>query len=348
MTNSKLNNPGIIYFVQEKDLLGYSTPNYVKIGLVKDNEIGRSGEDRKDEHQTGNPRPLYIAHSITTKASVSKLESLIHQKLSLHRHRGEWFVKPNGEIDPFIKESNLINEQLQDQLKNDLKIEELNSQVSSGEITKPSSEAQDIHNELLRVIKEKKEIETQKKIIELKLRLLSGSSNNSIEGVFQWISKRESQRFDARNFEKENPELFEKYSKESQNSIFRIQKTNTKNNKELIDELQNKLSLLISSENFKDVERSTEAEDLHREWLSLISHQQPLDLRKENLINRLKILCGEDSGIQNICSWKRSSIKKIKKTDLLDLDKDFVNKYLVKVNSSCSTVVNTFRAYKFR
>ena len=151
MTNTKLNNPGIIYFVQEKDLLGYSTPNYVKIGLVKDNEIGRSGEDRKDEHQTGNPRPLYIAHSISTKASVSKLESLIHQKLSLHRHRGEWFVKPNGEIDPFIKESNLINEQLQDQLKNDLKIEELNSQVSSGEITKPSSEAQDIHNELLRV-----------------------------------------------------------------------------------------------------------------------------------------------------------------------------------------------------
>ncbi len=46
MTNSKLNNPGIIYFVQEKDLLGYSTPNYVKIGLVKDNEIGRSGEDK--------------------------------------------------------------------------------------------------------------------------------------------------------------------------------------------------------------------------------------------------------------------------------------------------------------
>ena len=247
MTNSKLNNPGIIYFVQEKDLLGYSTPNYVKIGLVKDNEIGRSGEDRKDEHQTGNPRPLYIAHSIATKASVSKLESLIHQKLALHRHRGEWFVKPNGEIDHFIKESNLINEQLQDQLKNDLKIEELNSQVSSGEITKPSSEAQDIHTELLRVIQDKKEIETQKKIIELKLRLLSGSSNNSIEGVFQWIFKKESQRFDSKKFEKENPQLFEKYAKESQSSIFRIQKVNSKINKELIEELNSKVSHLDSS-----------------------------------------------------------------------------------------------------
>ena len=348
MTTSKLNNPGIIYFVQEKDLLGYSTPNYVKIGLVKENEVGRSGEDRKDEHQTGNPRPLYIAHSIKTKASVSKLESLIHQKLSLHRHRGEWFVKPNGEIDPFIKESNIINEQLQDQLKNDLTIEELNSQISSEEIKKPCSESQDIHNELIKVIQDKKEIETQKKIIELKLRLLSGGSNNYIAGVFQWIFKKESQRFDARNFEKENPELFEKYSKESQSSIFRVQKVNSKINKDLIDELNKKVSLLVSSEKSTKIERNNEADDLHREWLTLLSQKQPLDLKNENLLNRLKILCDENSGIKNICSWKRSSIKKIKKSDLLDVDKDIVNKYLVKVNSSYSIVLNTYRAYKFR
>ena len=347
MTSSKLNNPGIIYFVQEKDLLGYSTPNYVKIGLVKDNEIGRSGEDRKDEHQTGNPRPLYIAHSIITKASVSKLESLIHQKLSLHRHRGEWFVKPNCEIDPFIKEANLINEQLQDQLKNDLKIEELNSQISSDVIKKPCSETQDIHNELIRVIKDKKEIEIQKKIIELKLRLLSGGSNNYISGVFQWLLKKESQRFDARNFEKENPQLFDKYSKESQSSIFRIQKTNTQINKDLIGELQNKVSLLSSSENVEEVERSSQAEDLHREWLTLISQQQPLDLKKENLTNKLKILCDNNLGIQNICSWKREPIKRIKKSDLLDLDKDLVNKYLIKVNPTSTFVLKNFRAYKF-
>ena len=348
MTTSKLNNPGIIYFVQEKDLLGYSTPNYVKIGLVKENEIGRSGEDRKDEHQTGNPRPLYIAHSIKTKASVSKLESLIHQKLSLHRHRGEWFVKPNGEIDPFIKESNIINEQLQDQLKNDLRIEELNSQISSEEIKKPCSVSQDIHNELIKVIQDKKDIESQKKIIELKLRLLSGGSNNYITGVFQWIFKKESQRFDARNFEKENPELFEKYAKESQSSIFRIQKVNAKINKELIDELNSKVFLLDSCEKSRKIERSNEAEDLHREWLTLLSQQQPLELKKENLVNKLKILCDENSGIENICSWKREPIKKINKSDLQEVDKDIVNKYLVNVKSTSSLIINTFRAYKFR
>ena len=39
-----------------------------------------------------------------------------------------------------------------------------------------------------------------------------------------------------------------------------------------------------------------------------------VELQLSILINRLKILCGENSGIKNICSWKRSSIKKIKKS----------------------------------
>ena len=61
-----------------------------------------------------------------------------------------------------------------------------------------------------------------------------------------------------------------------------------------------------------------------------------------------EILCDKNSGIENICSWKREPIKKIKKSDLLEVDKDIVNKYLVKVNSTSSFVLNTFRSYKFK
>ena len=116
----------------------------------------------------------------------------------------------------------------------------------------------------------------------------------------------------------------------------------------LIDELNIKVSLLDSSEKSTKIERSNEAEDLHREWLTLLSQQQPLELKRENLVNKLKILCDENSGIENTCSWKREPIKKIKKSDLLEVDKDIVNKYLVKVNSTSSFVLNTFRAYKFK
>ena len=68
----------------------------------------------------------------------------------------------------------------------------------------------------------------------------------------------------------------------------------------------------------------------------------------DKIINQLKILCDNNSGLENICSWKREPIKKIKKSDLSELDKDIVNKYLVKVNSTCSFMLNTFRAYKFK
>ena len=80
----------------------------------------------------------------------------------------------------------------------------------------------------------------------------------------------------------------------------------------------------------------------------MLSQQQPLELKKENLVNKLKILCDENSAIENICSWKREPIKKINKSDLQEVDKDIVNKYLVKVKSTSSLILNTFRAYKFR
>ena len=116
----------------------------------------------------------------------------------------------------------------------------------------------------------------------------------------------------------------------------------------MIEELNSKVSHLDSTEKSTKIERSNEAEDLHREWLTLFSQQQPLELKKENLVNKLKILCDENSGIENICSWKREPIKKINKSDLQEVDKDIVNKYLVKVKSTSSFMLNNFRAYKFK
>ncbi len=39
----------------ERDLYGYPCGPYVKIGLVKGNDDGRSSFERRKEHQTGNP-----------------------------------------------------------------------------------------------------------------------------------------------------------------------------------------------------------------------------------------------------------------------------------------------------
>ena len=85
----KSDNKGSVYFMVEKDLFGYDCGPYVKIGLVSDNEFGRTSANRRDEHQTGNPREIIIKDEVKTNASVSSLEALVHQRLSTKRIHGE-------------------------------------------------------------------------------------------------------------------------------------------------------------------------------------------------------------------------------------------------------------------
>ena len=348
MSKLSSKNKGIIYFVEEKDLLGYSTPNYVKIGLVKDNLIGRSAEDRKDEHQTGNPRPLFIAHSMETKASVSKLESLIHQNLAIHRHRGEWFVKPNGELKPFIEKSNFINNQLENQIASQEEIDALNVQISDEELANDNDESKEIHSELNRVINLIKQIEYKKKEIELNFEIMLKSKKSEIEGVCGYVYKKESSRFDSRKFAKDNPELFKKYSIPSISGNFRLQKIKSKNSNDAIEELNNKLTSLDKQSRGELILRTSKIEELHHDWLTLISRLQPLELEKDTLINRLKIICGVHSGIKNICSWKRTKSQKLSKNDLKDLDDEILSQYIIPIKANYSFSIRAYRPYKFQ
>jgi len=48
----KLNKTiGFIYFMTERDLFGYPCGPFLKIGLVKGNDDGRSSFERRKEHQ---------------------------------------------------------------------------------------------------------------------------------------------------------------------------------------------------------------------------------------------------------------------------------------------------------
>ena len=143
--------PGTIYFVEERDLLGFPTPNYVKIGLVKENEKGRSSDDRKDEHQTGNPREIIIEAEVKTHAQVSTLESLVHQRLAKNRIHGEWFNYGEDGVNPYVELTKEINRDLESELENDLRINNYSEIQDNGEEIKPSSDAEDIHNEFLKI-----------------------------------------------------------------------------------------------------------------------------------------------------------------------------------------------------
>lgn len=81
--------PGEIYFIRERDLLSHGTTNYVKVGLVREKD-DRGSEERLLEHQTGNPRELFI-HKVVKTPAVSAIEGLLHGLFAAHRVSGEWF-----------------------------------------------------------------------------------------------------------------------------------------------------------------------------------------------------------------------------------------------------------------
>ena len=67
---------GEIYFIGEKDLRTKEITPYFKVGIVRENadNTDRDSTQRLLEHQTGNPRELYIESVVKTDL-VELLES---------------------------------------------------------------------------------------------------------------------------------------------------------------------------------------------------------------------------------------------------------------------------------
>jgi hypothetical protein len=74
---------GEIYFIGEKDLRTKELTQYFKVGIVRENEenADRDSTQRLLEHQTGNPRELYIESVVKTDL-VELVETLLHKKFA--------------------------------------------------------------------------------------------------------------------------------------------------------------------------------------------------------------------------------------------------------------------------
>ena len=333
----------------ERDLFGYPCGPYVKIGLVKGNEEGRSSFERRKEHQTGNPREIIIEAEVVTQAQVSTLESLIHQRLAKYRIHGEWFNYGEDGIQPYVELTKEINKELEDQIKDNLLINQYALIEDNGEELKPSSEAKDMHNELLKTKKEIIEIKNEKDLAKLKLRSFDKSFCRDIEGICFYEKIKPQEKFDKVNFEKDYPEVFEKLSVEIINSSFNIRKDLKNKKSEEFKKLEKVISgqKFSQDDSFESINRDKDLLSLHSRWLDAHVELQPIELKKKSLENKLKVLVGEYQGIKDICSWKREKKKQIKKNALLKFDSKLANKYISIGESQIRFKVNDFRPYHF-
>lgn len=94
---------GEIYFIRELDRESKGHTPFVKIGLVRDADE-RDSFNRLVEHQTGNPRRLYLDRSgIVDTPAVDLVEAQLHRFFAPRRVSGEWFeFKSESQIQEAI------------------------------------------------------------------------------------------------------------------------------------------------------------------------------------------------------------------------------------------------------
>jgi hypothetical protein len=88
--------PGELYVIGEIDLRTNQKTNYYKVGIVREKKERTSAERLKD-HQTGNPRKLFV-HDFIKCRVVEKVETVFHNLMAPKGVRGEWLELDESEL----------------------------------------------------------------------------------------------------------------------------------------------------------------------------------------------------------------------------------------------------------
>ena len=132
---------GEIYFIGEKDLRSKEITPYFKVGIVRENadNADRDSTQRLLEHQTGNPRELYIESVVKTDL-VELVETLLHKKFAPLGVRGEWMLLSAEELAQVQKEANALAKEAAEITADLEKAEKLAKEKSDEELVPATDE----------------------------------------------------------------------------------------------------------------------------------------------------------------------------------------------------------------
>lgn len=292
---------GEIYFVRERTDNSFGP--YVKIGLVHG---VRNSLTRLKEHQTGNPRSLYIDEKQVVKTeAVDRVEAQMHKIFAPKRVSGEWFDFPSEEeLAEAISKARELAEEVSTLMPIFAAAAELYSQTSDSTVIPASPEALVLSEAIARAQGEQQICKTLSALIKSKLSAAIESDQGEVGEAAVLVTKTYQPKFMIEAFKLEHPELFEKYIRMIQawKPIFDPKAKKFSREQldqdflEQADEIERQINEVNSVE---EAYRLLEPQLL----LTKLTARTTWDL--EISLAKLKVLCGKHDGIEGVCSWKR-------------------------------------------
>jgi len=295
---------GEIYFIGEKDLKTGLDTSYCKIGIVREGAKGaRTSDERLLEHQTGNPRKLFLRDVVVAPA-VEEIETRVHRIFAPLRVNGEWLDLTDDQYQEALRITNTMAEEAKASLSALQSAESLKEVSSNGKQIDPPTDIVQTFQELhqARAVSKLCEqgLDTIKEVI------ATYAKDQSVEGIVTVQERKGRVTFDLKTFEQQYPDLFTKYQVDKVSWKQRFTLSKSKDTPD-VESFSPGIGALMSELQAKcqQVHGVDDLPLIHAVHVQLLSRESKADWVISLQEARLKAALAENEGFEGICKWSR-------------------------------------------
>ena len=328
MTEEIVTTPGSIYFIREGDFSGNPVSPFVKIGLTK---LDRSVSQRADDLKTGNPRELYVHKEFSNVPCVSSVENALRYEFVSQRVNLEWHEFAPGSarsLDEAIKRCEALSNEFGGYVGAIREASRLVEFASTNEVRPATTTSREWEHRYLLHHKVESILKTAQKarrnaIVEGDL---PGKKSDVPKPEYDWVGFREK-----------HPELCREYLRPDWDREFEIldirKKLKSVEAEALVltvtDEADRYAEMLADSR----IDTTDEFYSLAgRQWLKIQEISKFSVTMKTVAKCHLMALCGEDKGIDDVCTFKRIPLEpKLDTSRLLKDHRDKAQEFVTNV-----------------
>lgn len=328
---------GEIYFIRERDYITGEVSPYVKIGLTRDDRVSAA---RQGDHQTGNPRELFLHHAEKVDM-VQTVEKTLHWQFAAKRVTGEWFLLDDQLLAEAVAKCRALGVEFQSHIDAILAAERLGGIVSKGDPIAASSGALEWwhkHQIADRIVSlcddavEKYREVLKSEIQEGKDVTKAGKASTQAKTVF-----------DEDAFKAKYPDLWAAHlgpsSVRGRFTVTKMKDDELLANPDVAAEIPVVQSFEASIERY--VSNQISLDHLSKEYIEFLSRTEYYRTRELLAKHYLMSICGEAPEITGVCKWKRT--EKPGKLDRQSLRATAPDEYSEFVTTTQIDVVNLKR-----
>lgn len=311
---------GEIYFIGEKDLRSKEITPYFKVGIVRENpeNADRDSTQRLLEHQTGNPRELYIESVVKTEL-VELVETLLHKKFAPLGVRGEWMLLTAEELAQVQKEASALAKEAAE-ITADLEKAEKLAKEKSDEVLVPATDELKALNEIY--LESNAKLKSCDEMFDAIKEIFAEALEDEDEGeeveAFVKVQEKKGKAiFDEESFKAKYEKIYAKFVITKSTIKGTASFSGSRGFKKELKEFDPSFATMVDG--FEPLVEKIKAgkekkESLHGFSLELRRVSAEATWSKMKAESKIKVACGTHAGIDGIFKWARTE----KVTESLD------------------------------